>query len=248
VLPGSRSVQVGATATAFTTIINAGATTAESCQLTDGLVNQPENFTFQTTDPATNAVIGSPNAPIDIAPGKSQTFVFAMMATGPFVPEDLRLGFVCRNVGSVPFIPGVNTFLLSASSGPVPDVVALGATTTQDGVVHIPGSAGAGFFVVATSNVGTAGTLTFSADTGGVGLALVLGVCQTNPSTSACLSPPAPAVTVNISGGATPTFAVFAAAVGSVAFDPANNRINAQFKDQSGATRGATSVAVTTTQ
>ena len=248
VLPGSRSVQVGTTATAFATIVNAGTTTAQTCEINDLLVNDPETFSYQTTDPATNAVTGTPNTPVDIPAHNFQTFVFAMTPTGPFVPADLRLGFACGNVGSVPFIVGVNTLLLSGSSTPVPDIVALGATPTGDQIVHLPGPSGGGLFVVATSNAGAAGAITFSADTGAVSLPLAITVCRTDPATSQCQAPPAPAVTVNIAAGAQPSFAVFATASGSIAFDPANSRITARFKDAGGLTRGATSVAVTTTQ
>jgi hypothetical protein len=45
---------------------------------------------------------------------------------------------------------GLNTVLLSASANPVPDIVALGATLSGDGIVNIPGVAGIGAFAVAT--------------------------------------------------------------------------------------------------
>ena len=51
VLPGSRSVQVGATATAFATIINVGSVTATACSLSL-LTSLPVTFAYQTTDPA----------------------------------------------------------------------------------------------------------------------------------------------------------------------------------------------------
>jgi hypothetical protein len=43
-----------------------------------------------------------------------------------------------------------------------------------------------------------------------------------------------------------PTFAIFVKGNGTIAFDPANNRIVVRFKDGGGVTRGATSVAVRT--
>src|SRR5437667_5463230 len=73
-------------------------------------------------------------------------------------------------------------------------------------------------------NLGGAADLRFSADTGGVPLPLILDVCQTNPSTGACLAPPAPSVTVNIPAGGTPTFSVSATGTGVIPFDPANTR------------------------
>jgi hypothetical protein len=53
-------------------------------------------------------------------------------------------------------------------------------------------------------------------------------------------------VTTTIAPGATPTFSVFVTGSGTVAFDPANNRIFVRFEDGSGVTRGSTSVAVRT--
>ena len=42
----------------------------------------------------------------------------------------------------------------------MPDVVALAATVSNDGVVSIPGASGTGVFAVATVNVGGGGTIT----------------------------------------------------------------------------------------
>src|SRR5262249_823617 len=85
VLPSSRSIEVGATATAFVTVINAGVPTATAVTLSPqgGL---PGTFVYQTTDPATNAVSGTPNAPVDIPAGKNQTYVIAFTPSPPFPP------------------------------------------------------------------------------------------------------------------------------------------------------------------
>jgi hypothetical protein len=61
VLPSSRSVTVGTPATAFATIINTGSVTASNCRLVP-LTSIPATFAFQTTNPATNAVTGTPDA------------------------------------------------------------------------------------------------------------------------------------------------------------------------------------------
>ena len=143
-------------------------------------------------------------------------------------------------------IIGLNTLLFSASAAPVPDIVALGATVNNDGIVNIPGTAGTGAFAVATVNVGASGTITASADTGSATLPVNLSLCQTNPTTGVCLSPPASAVTTTINANATPTFGIFVQGSGNVAFNPATNRIFVRFKDAGGVTRGSTSVAVRT--
>src|SRR5580704_5935545 len=58
VLPLSRSVQVGTTATAFATMIDAGPADGATCTIVP-LASIPASFVFQTTDPATNALTGT---------------------------------------------------------------------------------------------------------------------------------------------------------------------------------------------
>jgi hypothetical protein len=101
-------------------------------------------------------------------------------------------------------------------------------------------------FAVATVNVGASGTITATANTGSVSLSLVLTLCQTNPTTGACLAAPASSVPTQINANATPTFGIFVAGSGPVPFDPAKNRLIVRFTDVSGVVRGATSVAVRT--
>jgi hypothetical protein len=98
---------------------------------------------------------------------------------------------------------------------------------------------------VATSNVGSAGSITVSADTGAANLPLTLRVCQTDPATGVCVSPPTLTVTLNIAAGATGTFGVFATGSGNIPFDPAANRIFVRFREGA-LTRGLTSAAVST--
>jgi hypothetical protein len=245
VLPSSRSVQVGTPATAFATIINAGSDTAILCApaLVTGLA---ATFTYQTTDPATNQVIGSANTPISVGAGAMQSFVFALTPTAPIAPTDVQLSFDCANTDPAPINVGVNTLLLSASVTPVPDIVALAATATNDGVVNIPGTNGTGAFAVATVNVGANGSITASADTGSASLPLSIFLCETNPATAQCISAIGPSVTTQINANATPTFAIFVQGSGVVPFDPATNRIFVRFKDSGNVTRGSTGVAVKT--
>jgi len=245
VLPSSRSVQVGTSATAFATIINPGPGTATVCSLAPG-ASVAATFVFQTTDPATNQVTGTPNTPVDIPAGVAQSFVFAFTPTAPIAPTNVPLAFDCANTGPVVSLLGLNTFLLSASATPIPDIVALAATLTNDGVAHVAGAAGTGVFAVATVNVGSGGTVTAAADTGSVSQPLTITLCQTNPASGQCVSAVGPAVTTTIAANATPTFGIFVQGRGGVAFDPAINRIFVRFRDPAGVTRGSTSVAVRT--
>ena len=120
--------------------------------------NVPVEFFFQATDPATNAVIGTPDLGMDIPAGGSQSFVFAVTTNAAFAPVELELSFDCRNSDPAVALEAINTLLISASGSPVPDVVALGATLNNDGIVNLTGPAGAGAFPVATVNLGASAT------------------------------------------------------------------------------------------
>jgi hypothetical protein len=156
------------------------------------------------------------------------------------------MSFDCTNTLPAPTITGLNTLLLSASVTPVPDIVALAATTNNDGIVNILGTGGTGAFAVATVNVGTSGSITISGDTGSASLPVDISLCQTDPANGQCISAIGPSVTTQINAGATPTFGIFVQGNGAVPFDPAANRIFVRFRDAGGVTRGSTSVAVRT--
>ena len=245
VLPASRSVQVGTAATAFATIINASSVTATSCGLSL-LPSLPATFSYQTTNPATNQVTGPPNTPVNIPAGAAQSYVFALTPNASVAPTDVQFSFDCTDTNPAAIVPGLNTLTFSASNTPVPDIVALAATTTNDGIVNIPGTNGTGAFAVATVNVGASGSITASAETGSATLPLNVSLCQTDPATGQCISTIGPTVTTTINAGATPTFGIFVQGNGNVPFDPAGNRIFVRFKDASDVTRGSTSVAVRT--
>ena len=245
VLPSSRSVQVGTTATAFATIINAGSVTATACRISL-LTSLPATFSYQTTNPATNQVIGAPNTPVNITAGAAQSYVFALTPSAPIAPTDVQLSFDCTNTDPAPINTGLNTLLLSASTTPVPDIVALAVTPTNDGIVNILATNGTGALAVATVNVGATGTITASADTGSATLPVNISLCQTNPATGQCISGIGSTVTTTINANATPTFGIFVQGSGNVPFDPAANRIFVRFKDGGDVTRGSTSVAART--
>jgi hypothetical protein len=243
ILPASRAVQVGHTATAFAAVINAGASVAK--QVSIGLAtNVPGTFSYQTADPS-NVLTGAPDNPVDIPPGGIQNFVIAFTPSAPFGPTDVRFNMVGANLLPVTPIPSVNTLLIVSTAGPGPDVVALAATVNPSLIVDIPRNNGAAAFAVATFNVGAAGNIQVSTDKGS--LPISVAVCQTTGNGS-CLSAPTSTVTVGIGSGGTPTFSFFVQGQGNVPFDPANNRIFAVFTDTAtGNVVGKTSTAVRTT-
>ena len=244
VLPSSRSVRVGVTATAFATIINQGPSTARDCRI--ALVsNIPATFTFQTTNPATNAVTGTPNAPVDIPAGGSQSFVLALTPTAPFHAQDVELSFVCANTAPAVITKGLNTFFCSASATAVPDIVALVATVSNNGIVTLSSPTGSGAFAVAIANVGTTGRITVVTDTGDASLPVVVLACRTDAS-GKCMDVPRSTLTLDVGENTFVSFGLFVTGQGAVALDPANHRIFVRFVDDSGETRGSTSVAVQT--
>lgn len=246
VLPVSRSVQVGSMATAFATMINTGTSELRGCGITP-ITEIPGTFFYRTTNPATNEVVGLPNDPATIAPGAAQSYVIGFTPTAAFGSTDVELQFDCESALGVAAIaiPGVNTILLSASDTPIPDVIALVATPTMDGIINIPGFNGSAAFAVASANVGVGGTLWASADSGAASLPIDMAICATDAA-GQCLSPPAPQVAFAAPAGSTPSFAVFLSGQGEVAFVPASNRVFVRFVDSNGTVRGATSVAVRT--
>ncbi len=245
VLPTSRSVQLHHQATAFATVINTGASTGNGCTLSLGST-VPGNFAFQTTDPATNQPIGTPNAPATISAGASQSFVFAVQPYSVLAETTLPIVASCVNSAPAPSVVGLNTLTLSASPTAVPDIIAVAATVDSNGILSLSGPERNGAFSIATANIGATGSLTATVDTGAATLPVTLNLCQTDPATSACVSAIGPSVTLNIATGETPTFAIFAHASGAVPLDPARYRVFVRFRDGEDSTRGATSVAIAT--
>tara|TARA_R110002073_G_scaffold230248_1_gene391186 strand:+ start:2192 stop:4345 length:2154 start_codon:yes stop_codon:yes gene_type:complete len=262
VLPTTRSVQNGTTATAFATVINPNASgnTATGCGLRLGGATGAQ-FSYQTTTPA-NALSGAPNTPIDIAQGAAQNFLFSVTSATTFddntgLPQqsfnDERNLFVeafCTNRRSAEFVLGLNTLTFTSSATAPADVIALAATIGNTGRVEVPTAGNqVGVFSVAVSNVGTSASITVSADTGGQTITGIgsFEICQTNPTTGACLAGRAATQTLTINQNETATFGIFVRGNGTaITNDPAQNRVFVRFNE--GATaRGATSVAVRTT-
>jgi len=246
VLPGTRSVETGTLATVFATMINTGANDLSGCAVSLGdLAVNGLRLDYQTTNPATNAPTGTPNTPATIKAGASQSFVLGFESNAAFAAPGMALDFSCVDAAPAPAIPGLDTIDLFYSATPSADVVALSATATGDGIVHVPtGSSGA--FAVASVNLGAGAQLTVTPDTGASSLPVTLTLCQTNSATAQCLAPPSAAVTLQDSPQATPTFSIFVAASQPIPLAPATARIFVRFTDSSDTPRGSTSVAVTT--
>ena len=242
-LPISRSVRVGDSATVFATLINNSPETATGCTVEPG-VDLPMDFAYQATNPATNAPVpGTENVPMTLGAFGVQSLLLTFSPSQPIGSVNIPMLFNCEGTSPAQIIPGLNTVLLSASNTVVADVVALAATTSNNGVVLAgPGEPGA--FAVATANVGVTEVIEVQPFASFTTPGITMSVCETDPVTALCLSPPAASVLANVSGNATPTFSIFVSANGNVPFTPDQNRIVVLFSDSNGNIRGATSVAV----
>ncbi len=249
VAPNARTTTLGNVVTGFATIINTGTVLATACALAlpDGV---PATFLYQTTDPATNLPIGTPNVPVTIAAGQAQTFYFAIMPSAIF-SQDIALLFQCSNTPNpAPSIAGLDTFLLTVNSTPIPDMLSIAETFTHDGNLVINGANGIGMMAVASIDIGAAGTVVFMPTDTPVGqlprnLPLSLFICQTD-SSGTCINPTTPGASsmVTAANNQTVFFSVVAVGQGvKVPYDPGNNRIFILAK-QSGTPVGEASAAV----
>src|SRR5262245_36445398 len=229
VLPLARSVQLGQPATAFATIINASTATAHSCTIAP-MTSVPGSFLYQTTDPKTNQLTGTPNTPVNIAPGGAQTFLISFMVTAEF-SSTVFLNFDCADTAPAPNIVAVNTLALTVVNRPVDDVIPIASTQTKDGIVNIPGLNGTGAFAMAAVNIGNGGICCMlHTDTAAPNV--TLSICQTDPTSGMWLQPPVQGLLRwNSAPGVPATFSVFAKGSGNVPFNPATNRIYVTFKD-----------------
>ena len=140
-LPSSRSVQVGYLPPPL--LRSSMPVRVHGHRLCTNFCNTslPADFSYQTTDPATNQVTGSSKHTVNIGAGATQSFVISADPHSPILHRpmcNLTYG-LCEQPAPAPNFVGLNTLLLSASATPVPDIVALAATLTNDGIVNIPG-------------------------------------------------------------------------------------------------------------
>ena len=242
ILPYARAVMIGDTATGFASIINGGTSTATGCHLAlpGGI---PASFSYQITNTA-NIPVGTPDSPVDIPPGASQGFVFALTPTVPLPAYEIPLRFDCANTPPALSHRGLNTFILSAKEAPQPDMIAIGATLSNDGVVRLATPEATTVFSTAAVNIGAPGNLEIVADDGGRGLPLELEVCETN-ATGQWLTC---GTRLDRAVGTAETLyftVIVRGAHAPIPFDPAKNRLFLRMKAE-GTTVGATNVAVTT--
>ena len=240
VLPYARATQAGKTVTAFANAPNVGAVAGENCAPSLP-VGAPGTFSYQATN-ASNQLIGTPDTPVTIPPGSTQNFLIAVTPYQTFPEVELPIIIQCANSAPAPVFYGVNTFVLSSYASPSPDLVAIGVTPSNDGVVRLPSNTGTGFFSTAAVNIGTGGLIEAVASDLGRGLPLTLQLCETkaNGETIICGNNLTRTVTAN----ETLYYTIFVTGTGKrIPFDPAVNRLFLVLRGASGL-YGATNVAV----
>lgn len=242
VLPTSRSVPVGTTATFWNSILNVGPGTAYGVSL--ALISPPPGtYNYWRTNCATNAIIGAANPVVDIPPAPNNWYCYMISFTpsAPFVSTVVHVQAQSSNTSSTSLMSGVNTITLQATSVAGPDIIALSTTTD----LHQMACSGLNVFAVAMSNVGGAAgsNITITANTGTIVLPVSIFIQETNPPTGVVIGDH---ILQNVAAGDKRTAVVWVTFNGCIPFNPAVNRIFIEFRDGSNNLLGSTSTAIST--
>lgn len=246
-LPGTRAVETGQPATLFAALINAGDATAKNCAIAiDAAYSGPVDAVlgYQTAD-AANQLTGTPDTPVDIAPGATQNFLISLTPTADFAETEIGFRFACDGARS-PVTPGVNTLFLTARSGAGPDLIPIAASPSADGVMRGNRAGGRAVAATAAVNIGAAADVRVSADTGLYAWPLGLTVCETDAG-GTCLAEASETLDVRFEADQTRTFTVFARGEDRLGTPllPDLARVFLRFSDAADDPIGATSLAVT---
>ncbi|VAV95608.1 FIG01023050: hypothetical protein [hydrothermal vent metagenome] len=242
----------GPVITVFASVINAGSGAAHNC-----IIRTPESvpvsLSYQQTN-ALNVPIGPGDVPFDLAVGQARSFILAFTPTATNSGEDVFPDIACSN-GNVDTISGVNAAFLTITSVAGPDILSIGATTSNNGIINVPAGS-IGFMTASAINIGAGdaagskdATVVVTADTGSATLGVLLQWCETD-IVSKCINPAVAASTpINtIIGDTAKLFAVFAfdqTSGAGIPLDAANSRVFLRFKSPGGANYSVTSAAVT---
>ena len=245
VLPTARTGRIGEATTAFATVSNGAASGVDG---TDCTILPPPGFngrvSFQTTDPATNTVTGSPDTPVDIPSGGSQSFVIGVEPSTRTAGEPLAFGFHCDNLPLAAPALGLNTLTLSADGYDNADIVAIAQTLSGDGVARAD-VGGATRFSISALNIGEAISPIYAFVRPAEDMPVTVEICQAD-SLGQCVSDWAEAIALDMPPGEARAFTVRVRPSGEVAFQPRTNRISVIFLDAIETSLGGTSVAFQT--
>ena len=231
--PDARSVAIGTAATVFVEFVNSGDQTANNCAIAAPF-GPPVNMSYQALD-GTGALTGAANTPVSIAGGASQRFLLSVTPTAAFEGR-IHFNYSCDNF--TPFVfEDTNDLFLTASAGNPPDLIAIFATPSGDGILGVNASGGIEAAGGAVVNIGSSGAEASVEVTPTLGdfdpiLGVALSICETVPASGACMAPPSPTVMMSV-GPVAKTFSVFAIAnpdIGAPLF-PEYVRISVVFSD-----------------
>lgn len=257
VLPSVRAYSVDQTPTFFATVINPSSTPYLGCRLSSNWTLFRETVTeWRITNPATNEIVSGPNPLFSLNPGQSMSLVFtigtntATPAGSTSISEpygaETYLECLSRPNNGTTTTQYVNRFIVVPSLGPVSDIIAVGATLAGDGVARVPTGRRTAFSMAAV-NIGYAETIRVAPEVTFHDPDLNVEICETNPSTGACLEARSSSVTVEFAENEVRTFSLFVGDddTSDLPFRPINRRIMVFFTTPEGFARGGASVAVT---
>ncbi|MEN0654171.1 MULTISPECIES: S8 family peptidase [Hyphobacterium] len=247
VLPNSRRVLLGQTATAFMTVINPArfGTEARNCRVAAENIDDSVVLEYRLTDSA-NRAYGPINPLFDLPPGGSQSLVFSVRSSFP-ANTGPAWRFFCDNLVALEQPRGADDFRVRTATVPDADIIAIASTPSGDGIIGLQ-STGTRAFAVAAVNIGaTSANVEVRPSEFPFGFGARTEICETNPSTGLCVSPRGPRVVVpSFAAEQVRTFTVFVNTSNfSSDFNPSEDRIRVEFHPQfeSGETLGRTSVA-----
>jgi subtilisin family serine protease len=251
VLPNTRSVQIGETATAFMTVLNPASSglNAQACRI-EAARDSDVRFVYRETD-ATNTPVGSNDPRFDLAPGELKTFVISFVA-----PDASESEFVfnvyCNNqipTDRNPTNP-VDDFILRTVPEPALDVISIALTPDNNGIIDVSNTRFSAFALAAINNGLLSGDVRIEAEAvdgpfGRTADNVTVEICETDPADGRCLSSRASSMVSSYGPGGVRTYSVFVRSADQAAgFAPMTQRIYVRFYKAGSLTLvGQTSVA-----
>lgn len=233
VLPNSRSAVVGEPATVFASVLSANAELS-NCAVSLADATEPYTLSYQKTD-AGNVPIGNPDEPFSVPLNGAQSLVLAFTPTSASAGHQVLLNYTCNNGQySAPVVVGVNTVYLRATDTAAPDIIPILATSSGDGKMSFAFRGDALAAGAAAVNIGPATGVEVTAVAPFLPSSVHLQVCETNPSTGACVQAIGNSAYAEFAKDEVKTFSVFAIANidNGIPDLPAVSRIYLLFQDR----------------
>ena len=134
--------------------------------------------------------IGPANPTFTVA-GGGKTFVVALTTNATFTSRDFFVIARCANALDSRTTLGVNSLTVTSRVTAPPDIISIAATVGLPGILTLPAHEGLTVFALAALNIGAdAPAIRVQPSAGGDALPVATTICETNPSTGACLATP----------------------------------------------------------